>query len=172
MTKFKKDTPFPSPLATYVLDGKWITALTQNWNLTVERQVLRDTRLRVAYVGTTAGHLMGFYDQNSPVYNPGLTLAQNRADVQGRRPMPAYGQLRRNFHGLNSNYNALQISVDKRFSRGFSILGFYTWSKSLDYESINDGIGGYAAPAFDLEALARHFKQFYVPAASLPCGGV
>ena len=113
--------------------------------LTMERQLLGDTRLRVAYVGTKAAHLMGFYDQNSPVYNPSLTLAQNRADVQGRRPMPAYGQLRRNFHGLNSNYNALQISIDKRFSRGFSILGFYTWSKSLDYESINDGIGGYAA---------------------------
>jgi len=30
----------------------------------------------------------------------------------------------------------------------------------------------YYAPAFDLEALARHFKQLYVPAASLPCGGV
>ena len=46
---------------------------------------------------------------------------------------------------MNSIYNALQISVDKRFSRGFSILGSYTWSKNLDYESFNDGIGGYAA---------------------------
>ncbi len=116
----------------YVVDSKWITALTNNWNLTVERQILPDTRLRVAYVGTKGTHLMGFYDQNSPVYNPNLTLAQNRADVQGRRPMPAYGQVLRNFHGLNSTYNGL-------------ILSFYTWSKTLDYESINDGIGGYAA---------------------------
>ena len=52
--------------------------------------------------------------------------------------------MRRNFHGLNSIYNGLQISVDKRFSSGFSILSFYTWSKTIDYESINDGIGGYA----------------------------
>ncbi|MEK7405384.1 MAG: TonB-dependent receptor, partial [Acidobacteriota bacterium] len=143
LTKFTKDTPFPSPLAMYVLDSKWITALTQNWNLTLERQVLPDTRLRVAYVGTTGAHLMGFYDQNSPIYNPNLTLAQNRADVQGRRPLKGFGQLRRNFHGLNSSYNGLQVSVDKRFSHGFSILSSYTFSKSIDYESLNDGIGGY-----------------------------
>jgi outer membrane receptor protein involved in Fe transport len=144
LTKFTKDTPYPNPVAMYVLDSKWITALTQNWNLTVERQVLPNTRLRVAYVGTKGSHLMGFYDQNSPIYNPNLTLAQNRADVQGRRPLAAIGQMRRNFHGLNSTYNGLQISVDKRFSSGFSILSFYSWSKSIDYESINDGIGGYA----------------------------
>jgi hypothetical protein len=53
--------------------------------------------------------------------------------------------MRRNFHGLNSTYNGLQISVDKRFSSGFSILASYTWAKSIDYESLNDGIGGYAA---------------------------
>ncbi|HWQ55763.1 MAG TPA: carboxypeptidase regulatory-like domain-containing protein [Bryobacteraceae bacterium] len=143
LTKFTKDTPFPSPLAMYVLDSKWITALTHNWNLTIERQILPDTRLRIGYVGTTASHLMGFYDQNSPIYNPDLTLAQNRADVQGRRPIKGFGQMRRNFHGLRSNYHGLQLSVDKRFSNGFSILGSYTWSKTLDYESVNDGIGGY-----------------------------
>ena len=84
---FTKSTPFPNPVAMYLVDSKWITALTQNWNVTLERQVLPDTRLRVAYVGTKASHLMGFYDINSPVYNPNLTLAQNRADVQGRRPL-------------------------------------------------------------------------------------
>jgi hypothetical protein len=35
--------------------------------------------------------------------------------------------------------------VDKRFSHGLSILGSYTWSKSLDLESVNDGIGGFAS---------------------------
>jgi len=119
--------------------------LTHNWNLTLERQILPNTRLRVAYVGAKATHLMGFYDLNSPVYNRNLTLAQNRADVQARRPLPEFGQTRRNFHGLNSIYNGLQISVDKRFSHGFSILSSYSWSKNLDYESFNDGIGGYAA---------------------------
>jgi hypothetical protein len=99
----------------------------------------------VAYVGAAASHLMGFYDQNAPIYNSSLTLAQNRANIDGRRPIAGFQQILRDFHGLNSSYHGLQISVDKRFSHGFSILGSYTWSKSLDYESVNDGIGGYAA---------------------------
>lgn len=144
ITNFGSDSPYPSPLPMYVLDRKWVTAYTQNWNLTVERQVLPDTRLRVAYVGTKGTHLSGYYDQNAPIYNRNLTLDQNLADIDGRRPIPGFQQILRFFHGLNSTYNGLQISVDKRFSHGFSILSSYAWSKSLDYESINDGIGGFS----------------------------
>lgn len=32
----------------------------------------------------------------------------------------------------DSNYNALQVDMNHRFSRGFSLRGVYTWSKALD----------------------------------------
>jgi hypothetical protein len=145
LTSFGPDSPYPSPLPMYVLDSKWVTTYTQNWNFTVERQVLKDTRVRVAYVGSKGSHLSGFYDQNAPIYNPNLSLAENRATIGERRPIQGFENIYRFIHGLNSNYHALQVSVDKRFSRGISILGSYTWSKSLDLESVNDGIGGFAA---------------------------
>jgi hypothetical protein len=44
-------------------------------------------------------------------------------------------------HGLNSNYHALQVSFDKRYSMGFTVSASYTWSKNLDYVSRN-GFGG------------------------------
>jgi hypothetical protein len=134
---FSADSPFASPLRTIVLDGQYVTAQTQNWSLTVERQVAPDTRLRVAYVGTRATHLKGEYDQNAPIYNPNLTLAQNRATIDARRPLAGFQTIDRFFHGLNSDYHSLQISVDKRYSAGFTILASYTWSKALDYQSIN-----------------------------------
>jgi hypothetical protein len=37
----------------------------------------------------------------------------------------------------NSVYHSLQLTVEKRMSKGFSILAFYTFSKSIDDESNN-----------------------------------
>jgi hypothetical protein len=145
ITTFDANSPYPSPLQTYVLPSKWLTAETQNWNFTIERQLFSDTRLRVAYVGTKGSHLMGYYDQNAPIYNAALSLAQNRATIDERRPIPGFEQIFRDINGLNSVSNALQVSINKRFSHGFSVLSSYTWSKSIDLESVNDGIGGYAA---------------------------
>ena len=145
ITTFNADSPYPSPLQTYVLPSKWVTSYTQNWNFTIEHQLFSDTRIRVAYVGTKGSHLMGYYDQNAPIYNRSLSLTANRATIDARRPIKGFQQIYRDINGLNSTSNALQLSVNKRFSRGFSVLGSYTWSKSIDYESINDGIGGFSS---------------------------
>jgi hypothetical protein len=141
LASFSADTPFPSPLRTIVLDGQYVTAQTQNWNLTLEREVFANTRLRVAYVGTRTTHLKGEYDQNAPIYDPSLTLAENRATIDARRPLQGFQTIDRWFHGLNANYNSLQVSINKRYSSGFTILASYTWSKAMDYQSINQAAG-------------------------------
>jgi hypothetical protein len=81
------------------------------------------------------------YDQNAPIYNPSLTLAQNRADIDGRRPVKDFQTISRWMHGLNSTYHALQLSLDKRYSQGVTVSANYTWAKTLDYHSVN-GFGG------------------------------
>ena len=136
-----KDVPFPTPLFTIVLDKKFITPYTQNWSLTFEREVLKNTLVRLGYVGTKATHLKSEYDQNAPIYNPNLTLAQNRGNIGARRPVRDFDIISRWMHGLNSAYHSLQVSVDKRYSRGFTVSTVYTWSKNLDYHSTN-GFGG------------------------------
>jgi hypothetical protein len=137
VTNLLPTTPFQSPLFTIVLDKRFNSPYTQNYNFTVERQVFKDTRVRIGYVGTKATHLQGEYNENPPIYDPSLTLNQNIATINDRRQFTGYQDIIRSFHGLNSNFNALQISVDKRFSNGFTILGFYSWAKTLDYTSIN-----------------------------------
>src|SRR2546426_3026972 len=137
LTRFGPDSPCDSPLETIVVDGKWVTSYTQQWNFTLERELLKDTRLRMAYVGTQSTHLKGEYDQNAPIYNPNRTLAQNRATIDDRRPIQGFSRIDRFFNGLNASYNALQVSLDKRYSHGFTVLTSYTWSKALDYQSRN-----------------------------------
>jgi hypothetical protein len=41
---------------------------------------------------------------------------------------------------LGQFYNGLLVSINKRFSRGFSVLGSYTWSKNIDYNSTNNNM--------------------------------
>ena len=89
--------------------------------------------MRVGYVGTKGTHLKTEYDQNAPIYNPNLTLTQNRANIDERRPVEDFQTISRWMHGLNSSYHALQVSVDKRYSQGFTVSASYTWSKNLDY---------------------------------------
>jgi len=41
-------------------------------------------------------------------------------------------------HTSNPTYHSLQVTVERRFSRDFSFLAFYTWSKAIDLESANN----------------------------------
>jgi hypothetical protein len=136
-----KNVPFPTPLFTMVLDKKFISPYTQNWSLTLERQFGGSLVARVGYVGTKGTHLTSNYDQNAPIYDSNLSLTQNRATVNERRPIQDFQTIYRWMHGLNSTYHALQLSFDKRYSHGFTVSTAYTWSKNLDYVSRN-GFGG------------------------------
>ena len=135
------DVPYPTPLYTIVLDKKFITPYTQNWSLTFEHELRASFLARVGYVGTTSVHLKSEYDQNAPIYDPAMSLTQNRATIDDRRPVQDFQTISRWMHGLNSTYHALQVSLDKRYSHGVTVSTNYTWSKNLDYVSRN-GFGG------------------------------
>ncbi|MBZ5561862.1 MAG: carboxypeptidase regulatory-like domain-containing protein [Acidobacteriia bacterium] len=134
---FSSTAPFQSPLYTIVNDNYWPVPYSQNWSFTVERQVAANTMVSLAYIATKGTHLYGDYDENAPIYDHNLTLDQNLANINSRRPFQGYQGIVRGMNGLNSTYNSLQISVDKRLSHGLTGLASYTWSKSLDYISLN-----------------------------------
>jgi hypothetical protein len=78
---------------------------------------------------------------------------------QALRPLPQYGeennsQIRRFFEGTGlSTYHALQVKVDKRFSKGLSFLVAYTWSKTLtDAESQFSEFSGFTSDAYNRNA--------------------
>ena len=48
-----------------------------------------------------------------------------------------FGAIVQNADAGNASYNALQTTITKRFSHGFSFLGSYVWAKSLDISSID-----------------------------------
>lgn len=105
-------------------------------NLTLERGFGENWISRVAYMGVRGTHLGGTGDQeagllqlNPAVYIPGQS---NEGNTQQRRLYPSFGFINSINSGVNSNYNALQLSLEKRLTRGFSFLTNFTWSRALD----------------------------------------
>lgn len=106
------------------------TEHVDQWNFFVERLFGNDLKLTVGYVGTKGTNIAWDPNINAANIGPG--------DILSRRPYyQKYGLNQgigsRN-NGANSNYNAMQIIVDKRFSNGYSLTSAFTWSKALDTE--------------------------------------
>jgi len=73
-----------------------------------------------------------------------INLIQSIARV----PYFGYAQIFQAEDTISSNYNSLQVKVDKRFSHGLSSLLAYTWSKSIDGASVFFGSGANATTIF------------------------
>lgn len=124
---------FPMPYAYF--QENWGVGYSQGWNFTLEQQLASDWLLRVAYVGNKGTHLQTFRERNAALYSSKATVANTNA----RRPLaPYFASVKEMADAGNSNYHSLQVTLDKRLSRHFSILTFYTFSKAIDDESVNN----------------------------------
>jgi len=153
-----------------------------SWSLRVQQQITPDTSLTLGYVGSHGYHELIGIDANEPfpVICPAspcpaaypLTFP---APLAGS-PVPAGTyyvptNIRANSTIANtwtwsslgiSNYHALQLDVNRRFSRGLSLRGVYTWSKALDDgDSLN---GTAAANAPGLVSNPFNLRADYGPA--------
>jgi hypothetical protein len=129
-------------------------AYSQDWNLTIQRQITSSVGLEVAYVGVKGTHLQINENINQPFVTNGIygstrpfpTLPQTSpvlpAQCVATSSNPKGCNLN-NFNQINSvgnsNYNAVWVKADKHFSRGLQFLAAYTYSKALDYNSLSTG---------------------------------
>jgi hypothetical protein len=98
----------------------------QSWNLTYERRLPWDMSLATSYVGTLTTHQMGFYDINAA----GAGEGWEGAPLYQRFGRTAF--TKRLDGWLSSNYHALQVALNKPFSKGFFVKGAYTWAKAMN----------------------------------------
>jgi hypothetical protein len=99
------------------------TPYLQSWNFGVQHDVGAGVVLDVSYVGNKDTKLWARTWPNQPTPGPG--------DVDSRRPYTNVSTVAGNEPIGNANYHALQVRADRRFSKGLSILGAYTWSKAI-----------------------------------------
>src|SRR6185312_2452967 len=115
-------------------------AYAEQWNLTIERQVGSSWLFRATYDGSHDVHLFSERELNPAIFIPGASTLSN-VD-QRRNYAPNYTSVDALESTGNSSYNALSVSVEKRFRHGYSILSSYTFSKSLDTVSAVVSAGG------------------------------
>jgi hypothetical protein len=99
----------------------------ESYFLSVQRELAKNTRLDVAYVGNHGLKLQGFVNANQ--LNPAVGFAQ------ANRPFPKFSDITEALNEFTSNYNSLQVRYEQRFVGGLTVLNSFTWSHALDNAS-------------------------------------
>ena len=141
----------PTSLGPAAINPNFNNSYSQDWNLTIERQLSSSMSFSVAYVGLKATHLQlnenineplvvnGLYSFTRPFTTLPLTSPILPAQCAAPNPPCTFGGFNQINSVGNSNYNALWATLNKHLSHGFEFLASYTYSKSLDYNSLSTG---------------------------------
>jgi hypothetical protein len=121
--------PFSAPASAGTLNVNGVTAdlrnaYTMQYNFTVERQLERDTVVRVSYIGSKGSQLPYLRNINQP-------LPSALPFSAARRPYTRFNNITYAENGANSFYSGLQTQVHRRFSRGLMFTSTWTWAKYL-----------------------------------------
>ena len=125
----------PINLAPVTVDPQLRNASLRSWNVNVQRQLAGNLAATIGYFGSRGRNLRISRNLNQP--------------VNGARPFPALSAASPILPGTTlgtitqvestgfSSYHALSLTATKRLSRGLLFDTSYTWSKSLDTNSLN-----------------------------------
>lgn len=137
---------------------------SENWTLDLQWQPLNTLALTLAYVGNhgvhgtipipfnepgiatqqnpingqnfSYGYVTPGLPQEDPALNQGGVSTFDGGNIDFRTPFIGYSANSMLYEAAgNSNYQALQLGVNKRMSHGLQINGSYTWSHTLDMQS-------------------------------------
>jgi hypothetical protein len=126
------------------VDPSYKVPNTWQWNLTFEREFMKDSKLELAYVGNKGVHVLRYNDANFVPRNLWLDYAITPDPSTGGadnsfRPYGngAFGQIdyaewkgSSNYHALQALYRLQHKALDAQFA--------YTWSKSLSDTSLTN----------------------------------
>lgn len=150
---------FGSQFVAVIISDHPRNPYVQQYTLSVQHELARNTTLEVNYVGNQAHHLLDRVNLNNPSLLVGAQLTTCQADFAGlpgtnaayqandcpantRYPLPNFGPpavIDSSWSGY-SNYNSGNIKLEHRAS-DLALLTVYTYAKSMDDKSAAAGIG-------------------------------
>ncbi len=103
------------------------TQADYQWSLSLQQAFGSATVVELNYVGSASSNMFSSVEANYARIQPQATIG----NTQARRLNPEIGGINLALSAFSANYNGLQVVLNRRYAKGFSVLGSYTWSKAL-----------------------------------------
>ncbi len=131
---------------------------TQSWNVTIQSKLRYGFMGQAGYVATRETHQMGVLDVNA-----GQVIGGGQA---GEPLFRQFGRtaFTRVYQPLGTGqYNALQATLERRFSQGLAFGMNYTWSKTIGFSGgADDGVSVNALPYFNLNRTLAGYDRTHM----------
>ncbi len=123
------------PISGIFIDPELRTPYIHQYNANLQWEFANNFLLEAGYVGSKGTKLLQVITLNQPVYNRAANVFTAPLGTALSTQKNVAGGIQQVQSSSNSDYNSLQLSVTKRFSRGLQFLSAYTYGKSNDYYS-------------------------------------
>jgi hypothetical protein len=125
----------PAGLAPATVDPRFTNAMLRSWNVNIQRQLGRSLAATIGYFGSSGRNLRISRNLNQPV--EGVRPFPQLSSDSPILPGTPLGNIMQVESSGFSDYSALWVSATMRRARGLQLDASYTWSKSLDTNSLN-----------------------------------
>jgi hypothetical protein len=138
---------YMSPFTINGIDYNGNIPTVVNYSAGLQAKLPSAVRLDVAYVGSFSRHLMDTINLNAVPYgtyflpqnqdptkvksNPTAVLGSNAYSTNFLAPYQGYGSVTEEEFGGTSNFNSLQVKLDRWFGKGLFLASAFTWSKCM-----------------------------------------
>ena len=122
-------TPGVFPLLMTMQDPEFKHPTAYSWTAGIQRELPLQLVATVDYIGRRGLHLLR--ERNLNQLSPGARFANPDVNIDALRPYPGFSAIRLAENAGKSRYNAMQISVDRRYVRGLKLGLAYTWSRLM-----------------------------------------
>ena len=138
MNQFLNASALTTPISVAGPLRKQKIPLVYHYMLGIQREIARGTVLDVAYVGNSSHHNAQSWNFNQIPY--GARFGPENADpANPAQPLPdaflrryiGYQDIKISGPATTTQYDSLQVQVNRRFIAGFELSASYTWSKAF-----------------------------------------
>jgi hypothetical protein len=134
-------------------DIDFATPYIQQYNFGVQQLLTQNLMVEAQYLGSKGTHLYTNVFYNLP--NPSATTP-----IAARAPFPNLSNFALQSGAASSIYNSLVLRAEKRLSLGLMVSGSYTYSKSIDNDSLGNSVVSSNLDQGNVKALERGLSSF------------